>query len=412
MGRAADQTGQDHRRHQELKPVEAISLSVLLPGLCLLVMVGCSPGPETNGVDEALQTLVDGVVRDNDNVHAVALSVDSPVLGVNWRGASGVADPGGAEAMTADRPVRIASNTKTYVAATVLRLVEEGRMAVDDPIAALLPDDMVALLIGGGYQPERMTVRHLLTHTSGLYDHSDSQKYGDAIMADPQHGWTRPEQLEAAMAWGEPWGAPGEIYTYCDTGYVLLGEIVEQVSGRPLAEAARTLLRFDALGLKSTWWEALEPAPVGVPARAHQFIDDVDTFGFDPSFDLYGGGGLVSTVGDIAAFYRAVFTGGVFSDPATVDLMLTTVEGTQPRPGADDAALAPGTYRMGIWVADIGGVTAYAHSGFWGTAAVFVPELDLVVAATVNQNKAKEALWEMVGRSIAIVRQQRDEVSQ
>jgi D-alanyl-D-alanine carboxypeptidase len=386
-------------------------VSVLLPGIPLLVMVGCSPGPKTEGADEALRTLVDGVVRDNDNVRAVALSVDSPMLGVDWRGAAGVADPDSAEPMTADRPVRIASNTKTYVAAAVLRLVEEGRMGVDDPIAALLPDHMVALLTGGGYRAEKMTVRHLLTHTSGLFDHSDSQQYGDAILADPQHRWTRTEQLEAAMAWGEPWGAPGEIYTYCDTGYVLLGEIVERVSVRPLPDAVRTLLRFDALGLRSTWWEDLEPAPADVPARAHQFIDEVDTFGFDPSFDLFGGGGLVSTVDDMAAFYRALVTGGVFSDPATIDLMLTTVEGAQPRPGADDAALAPGTYRMGIWVAEIAGVTAYAHSGFWGTAAVFVPELDLAVAATVNQNKAKDALWAMVGRSIAGVSQRGDEVS-
>jgi D-alanyl-D-alanine carboxypeptidase len=386
-------------------------VSVLLPGLCLLVMAGRSPGPETDGVDEALMKLVDGVVRDNYNVHTVALSVDSPMLGVDWRGAAGVADPGSAEQMTADRPVRIASNTKTYVSATVLRLVEEGRMGVDDPIATLLPDDMVALLIGGGYRAEKMTVRHLLTHTSGLFDHSDSQQYGDAILADPQHRWTRTEQLEAAMAWGEPWGAPGEIYTYCDTGYVLLGDIIERVSGRPLPEAVRSLLRFDALNLRSTWWEDLEPAPAGLSKRAHQFIDDVDIFGFDPSFDLFGGGGLVSTVSDMAAFYRALFTGGVFSDPTTLDLMLTTVEGARPRPDADAAAHAPGVYRMGVWVDELAGVRLYAHSGFWGTAAVFVPELDLAVAATVNQNKAKDALWEMVGRSIAIVRQEQGEAS-
>jgi D-alanyl-D-alanine carboxypeptidase len=223
-------------------------------------------------------------------------------------------------------------------------------------------------------------------------------------MAEPQHKWTRAEQVDAAIEWGDPWGAPGEIYTYCDTGYVLLGGIVEQASGLALPAAVRALLGFDALGLDSTWWEDLEPAPEGVPDRAHQFIDDTDTFAFDPSFDLYGGGGLVATVGDLAAFYRALFTGGVFSDPATADLMLTTVDGARPRPDADATALAPGVYRMGIWVMEIDGVTAYAHTGFWGTAAVYVPELDLAVAATVNQNKAKEAMWELVERSIAIVK--------
>ena len=143
--------------------------------------------------------------------------------------------------MTADRPVRIASNTKTYVAATVLRLSEEGRLSLDDSIDSYLPGPMVDLLTGDGYRPDQMTLRHLLTHTSGLYDHSDSQKYGDAIMADPQRRWTRAEQLEAAMEWGDPWGPPGAIYTYCDTGYVLLGAIIEEASGRSLAAAVREL---------------------------------------------------------------------------------------------------------------------------------------------------------------------------
>ena len=379
-----------------------------MPVLCLVLMAGCSPEstPDigTAGLDRALRLVVEDVVKENDNVYAAALAINGPDAGIEWRGAAGAADSGGRVENSADRPVRIASNTKTYVAAAVLRLAEEGRLSLDDPIASHLPDETIALLEGDGYRPGDMTIRHVLTHTSGLYDHSDSQKYGEAILADPQHEWTRSEQLEAAIEWGDPWGEPGEIYTYCDTGYVLLGGIIEQASGLSLPVAVRSLLHFEALDLKSTWWEALEPAPEGVPDRAHQYIDEVDTTAFDPSFDLFGGGGLVATVGDMAVFYRALFTGRVFSDPSTLQLMLTTVDGARARPDADDTALAPGAYRMGIWVMEIEGVTAYAHSGFWGTAAAYVPELDLAVAATVNQNKAKEAMWELVGRSIAVVK--------
>ena len=367
--------------------------------------LGCQPPAiPASDTGRVLQGLVDRTVADNELVHGAALRLVSPVLGLEWTGAAGLANPESGAAMTADHSVRIASNTKTYVAAAILRLAEEGRLGIDDPIAAHLPDETVELLISDGYHPEVMTVRHLLTHTSGLYDHSDSQKYGDAILADPQHRWTRSEQLAAAIVWGDPWGEPGEVYTYCDTGYVLLGGIIEQVSGRPLAAAVRELLRFDELSLKSTWWEDLEATPDGLPDRAHQFIDSTGTFAFDPSFDLYGGGGLVATVGDLAAFYRALFTGRVFSDQTTLEVMLSTIEGARPRPDADDSALAPGTYRMGVWVVEIEGVTAYAHSGFWGTAAVVVPDLDLVVAATVNQNKAKEAMWDLVGEAIAIVK--------
>ena len=155
----------------------------------------------------------------------------------------------------------------------------------------------------------------------------------------------------------------------------------------------------------STWWEVLERSPQGVPDRAHQFIDEIDVTDYYPSYDLYGGGGLVATVDDMARFYRALFTGKVFADPATIDVMLTTVDGCVPRPDADDDALAPGAYRMGVWVFEIAGLEVYAHSGFWGTAAVYAPELDLAVAVTVNQNKAKEAMWELVEQSIAIARE-------
>ena len=167
-----------------------------------------------------LQTLVDRTVADNELVTGAVLYVEAPRLGLRWEGAAGLAGPDAP--MTTLHPVRIASNTKTYVAAAVLRLAEEGRLGVDDPISPTCrPNRRHA--DRRRLRPEPITVRHLLTHTHGLFDHSDSQKYGDAIMADPQHRWTRTEQVEAAMAWGQPWGAPGEIYTYCDTGYVLLG---------------------------------------------------------------------------------------------------------------------------------------------------------------------------------------------
>jgi D-alanyl-D-alanine carboxypeptidase len=156
--------------------------------------------------------------------------------------------------------------------------------------------------------------------------------------------------------------------------------------------------------MSSTWWETLEPAPASVPDRAHQFFGDVDTTGFDPSFDLYGGGGLVSTVGDLARFYRALFTGSVFADPTTSATMLTTIDGVKALPDADDSALPPGAYRMGVWVIELEGLATYRHTGFWGTLATYVPELDLTITATVNQNHGKVVLEGMVREAIDIVR--------
>ncbi|MGD8438976.1 MAG: serine hydrolase domain-containing protein [Holophagae bacterium] len=375
--------------------------------LTALVVAGCSRSDDTAGpppADARLQALVDSIAADDDAIHGAALAVISPSRGIDWAGAAGVADPATGSPMTPDRPVRIASNTKTYVATAVLRLAETGRIDLDAPIDTLLPGELIELLASDGYDPSAIRVRHLLTHTGGLDDHGAADNYTEAILADPTHHWTPAEQVRALVDWCDPVGEPGRYYSYSDTGYVLLGVIVERLTGDSLASAVRRLDRLDELGLAATWWEILEPAPTGVPSRAHQFYGEVDVTDFVPYFDLYGGGGIATTVGDLVRFFDAVFRGRVFDDPAILNVMLSTIDGVAARPGAGDGALPPGAYRMGVWVLDTDGLTIYQHSGFWGTTAVHVPVLDLTFAATVDQNRAKSSLGRLQRQVIAIVR--------
>ena len=372
---------------------------IFIGTLCL----GCGSQTTKPDLGQQLQSILDAELQNNDAVRSAALHVDAPALGFDWEGAAGMADPENGIPMTPETPSRIASNTKTFIAAAVLRLAEEGMLDIDDPIADHLPEEFVAMLDGDGYDTVAMTLRHLLTHSSGLFDPSSLDRYTEAIIADPNHHWTRAEQLQKAVDWGDPHGAPGEFYTYCDPGYGLLGAIVENASGQPMAMAVRELLAYENLGMTSTWWETLEAKPTGAPERAHQFFGDMDTFAFHPSYDLYGGGGLVSTVGDLARFYRALFTGGVYADPATADVMLTTVDGVQPLPGA-----RPLGYRMGIWVVEIEGFTTYRHTGFFGTLATYVPELDLVVTVATNQNQDEGALNRLALEAIKLVAEARE----
>lgn len=371
---------------------------------CVAILgLACQSQESEPTIEHRLQTAVDAAVDGNDAVRSAALHADSAALGLTWEGAAGFADPVAGTPMSPSHPSRIASNTKTFVAAAVLRLMEEGELTLDDTIAIHLPEEYVTTLESDGYDSSAITVRHLLTHTAGLFDHTSPPVYVESIMADPMHRWTRAEQLRGAVDWGDPHGEPGEYYTYCDTGYVLLGAIIEHATGQLMADAVRGLLDYDRLGLNSTWWETFEPRPAGVPERAHQFLGDVDTADFDPSYDLYGGGGLVSTVADLARFYRALFTGGVYADPATAEIMLTTVDGAEPLPDAGERAMAPGVYRMGIWVTDIGGFTAYMHTGFFGTFAAYLPELDLAIAAAVNQNQDGGALRALAREAVTLV---------
>lgn len=361
-----------------------------------LLATGCQQGPD---LEVSLDRMLEEAVARSGHRQGVVVVVDSPRLDVTWQGAAGPADPATGEAMTPAHPVRIASNTKTYVAAAVLRLWEQGRIGLDDAIAMHLRNELTDLLRQGGYDPDAITVRHLLTHTSGLDDHG-SDRYSQRIVAEPQYRWSRAEQVRLCVEDGGPKGAPGEVYFYSDTGYVLLGAILERITGRDLAGAVWSVIDREALGLDATWFETLEPAPEGLPERAHQFYGELDVTGFDPSFDLWGGGGIAATMGDLARFTRALFSGEVFEDEATLETMLTTFDGLAPAPGADPGGLPPGAYRMGVWVTGADGLTLHRHTGFWCTSATWVPELDLVVTATVNQHEARPLLEDLVAAAI------------
>jgi D-alanyl-D-alanine carboxypeptidase len=182
------------------------------------------------------------------------------------------------------------------------------------------------------------------------------------------------QTLNFAMDHAHPLGAPGTAFTYSDAGYILLGDLVERVNGTGLAEAYRMLLRFETLGLDLTWLESLEPAPAGIGQRAHQFLGPEDSFNLDPSFDLYGGGGLVATIDDVAHFYQALLAGQVFDDPATLRTML------------DIPSINTGGYAVGIGRLDISGNTCWSHSGFWGTTVISCPELGVTAAVSAGQN--------------------------
>jgi len=386
--------------------------AALLPALLLGVILtpACQPSSPSSAapaveLGQSLQAALDRVVAEHPGVPGAALCVDAPALHLHWEGAAGLADPGAGIAMSATAPVRIASNTKTFIAASILRLVEDGRLGLEDPIAGHLVAEHLELLVGGGYQPDRITVRHLLTHTSGLYDYTESDYFNRMVTDEPRHRWTRTEQLRTAMDQGSPWGAPGDVYHYADTGYILLGEILERTTGQPMPEAVRTLIGFDRLGLGSTWFETLEPEPEGLPAQAHQLIGGIDNAGYDPSFDLYGGGGLASTVGDLARFVTALFSGEVYHDPATLGTMLAPVEGVAAAADATSADLKPGAYRMGIWQAELGDHAVYRHTGFWGTGATRIPDLGATITVTVDQNQAGAAMQTLEQASLVALEQ-------
>ncbi len=376
-----------------------------LPSLCatrsiwfllLLFLTGeCLAQPATS-IERVLASRVEALLAAHPNVPGVAVVVLDGEGKTVAAEAAGVSASGStaASAFTVDTPLRIASNTKTYVAATVLRLSETGRLDLDATLAASIDTSLVMLLEQGGYDPAQITLRQVLAHSAGLFDHAASEQYLARVLAEPTKQWTREEQVAFGMEVGAPVGVPGAQFRYSDTGYIILGHLIERVTGNALAAAVRAELGLDGLGLAHTWWEIHEPRPEAAAERAHQYIDGLDTYDFHASLDLYGGGGIVASVRDLAAFNAALFRGDVFEHDTTLEEMMTG-------PGAAD----PMRYRYGLQRSVPAGQEALGHSGFWGTLVFYVPALDVTVAGAVTEQEGFGALWQLM---VGVVAQMND----
>jgi D-alanyl-D-alanine carboxypeptidase len=193
-----------------------------------------------------------------------------------------------------DQPWNIGSATKTFVAVVVLQLAEEGRIDLDAGIDRYLPD-----LPGAN----RITPRQLLNHTSGLGEYLDQP----AVVNDTLHRWTPTELIAVAESAGRV-GEPGGSHHYSNTNYIVLGEIIQQVTGHPWAEEVRTRIA-EPLGMSDTGL-ITEVSTPGFALVDGSLVDV--TRSFDPSV---GGaaGALQSTNRDLLAFVTALARGTLLS---------------------------------------------------------------------------------------------------
>ena len=298
--------------------------------------------------------------------------------------AHGFADVNTQKKLTVDTPFRVGSNTKTFVAAAFLRLAEQNILSLDDDITHYLSHHYQQTLSELGYQPKSMTLRHLLSHSSGLFNYAD-ETYIDDVLHSPSYQWTREAQFARYASQGFPIIPAGKRFIYSDTGYILLGDILAQCTNMNLAAAVRQLLDFDALELTQTWWEGLEAPPKHAKARARQFIGEQDISQIDASMDMFGSGGLVMTTLELAKFMAALFEERVFTQPSTLEDMLWK--------GAHAGAKH---YRLGLMSEETELGTLYYHLGYWGSIACYLPKKQMAIAGFTTQKNNREALISLV----------------
>lgn len=324
----------------------------------------------SNSVYNELNELIENNIDSSQP--GIISNIYSETKGLDYSISFGINDISKNDLLDKFDQFRIASVTKTFLSATILRLWEENKINLDDSISKYISKEHYNILINGDYNPEKITVRHLLNHSSGMYDHTTHPNFFKKISDNPSYKWTRTEQINSCIDWGNPIGSPGNQFKYSDTGYVILGGIIENITGLSLDDAMKNLLRFEKLHINDTWFEDER-----IDRRIHQYFrDGNDAYNLDPSLDYFGGGGLISTAKDLSKFFYLLFNNKVFNEESTLQEMLKKYKYETP---------ALMDYSLGIWEIELEGLKLYTHSGFWGTQVVYSPKHD--ISFSVNYSK-------------------------
>ena len=286
--------------------------------------------------------------------------------------------------ITSEFRFKVASITKTFVSVVTQQLIEEGRLRYDDHAADYLSDldflrfDEFHILKGEAYA-KNITVEHLLRHTSGIGDiFSDKEtRFFLSVILNKQKQYDEASIVRKYFKYRlhkNPHNIPGEGYHYSDMNYMLLGFIIEQVTGASLPHNIRTRI-LEPLGMTHTYFEYYEPTVEGAPQIDTYFNRLNLTRKVNTSYE-WAGGGLVSTPAEIGRFIEALFAGELFQDPATLQRMLDL----EPSRRVGKAA------GMGIFQYELADTLFYGHGGFYGSLMLYSPKEDLTLVIHLGQS--------------------------
>jgi D-alanyl-D-alanine carboxypeptidase len=306
--------------------------------------------------------------------------------GLMWAGAAGRLARGEGRNLRPDDPFRAASVTKTVTAALALRLAQEDKLAMDVPLSNQLQPELLERWRSLESLP-RITPRQLLAHTSGLPDYFHDEAFAERLQREPAHDWRPVELVDHVAALRSPLFPPGTGFQYSDTGYVVLGILLEQVAGQPLHAAYREIV-FEPLEMRSTWLEGHQPGLDLEVARHYSGERDMTTV--SPTID-WAGGGLITTSSDLTRFVRGLWS-GLIIDPDRLDQLTRWTPGAAFPPGH---AVRYDDYGLGIGRVVVERVELVGHTGFIGAFAFHAPEHDAVLVGTHNQ--AEVDRWPLVG---------------
>ncbi len=338
--------------------ITCASLALLIAGSSLLyttqtLIVKAEP---TQSVSSSVQTStqrdrnsVKQAVRDTLQLGFPGILAKTSEGGKTWSYAAGVANLSSKKPMKTDFRFRIGSVTKTFTATVVLQLAEENRLNLDDSIEKWLP----GVIQGNGYDDKQITIRQLLNHTSGIAEYTRSKSFD---LMDTKKSYRAEELVKMGISM-PPDFAPGKSWSYSNTGYVLLGILIETVTGNSYAEEIENRI-IEPLELSNTFLPGNSSVIPGTKhARGYIQLDGAsepkDVTYYNPSMGS-SAGDMISTADDLNKFFSYLL-GGKLLKEQQLKQMLTTVR-------TGEAAL--GRYGLGIYETKLpNGVSIWGHGG-------------------------------------------------
>lgn len=313
-----------------------------------------------------------------------------------WSGASGN--------LSIDQPYFIASTTKLFTTAIILQLREEGRLTLEDKINKYIDASTLSGLhiYKGKDYSEELTVRHLLSHTSGLPDYfqdkgTSGKSLEDELMAGNDQFWTIEQAIERSKNMS-PLFAPGTKgkAKYSDANFQLLGKIIESITCKSYAENCQERI-IKPLGLIKTYLyqDATDEKPKTLYYKSKELIIPKAMTSFGPD------GGIVSVSSEMLVFIEAFFTGKLFPTAYIDELQEWNRIFPPMRAGV-------GIHLFKLpWIFNPTGAIPYfiGHSGLSGALAFYCPRENLYIAGTVNQTAHPDiAFRTMIALTIQILK--------
>jgi len=351
-------------------------------GLCLCVTHALAQPAEE---EQKIRKLFEKELKSK-HVHNAFFAVRSDKLKLDWNWAEGTFEDG--TELTANNPFHSASIGKTFTATTIVLLQEEGRLQFNDPIEKYLCAEIMDGLhiYEGADYSKQITLAHLLQHRSGLPDFFEDEPASgpsmrELMVRDTAHFWTPLELLLFAKDQMQPHFAPGQGYHYSDTDYILLGMIIEKLTGRTLHQVFEERI-FRPLDMRHTSMHLRSDPLEETGKMAELYAGDLEISSYTSLSLDWAGGGLLTTCEDLLKFDRSLMQGQLLPENALSQMQDWTPESKGMYYGYGLRRIA--LKELFFTLPD---VHLIGHSGSTGSFMYYCPEWDIYLTGTFNQTE-------------------------